>query len=51
MMEKFDASRNRWILADFGANVSPNVSPRLPRNPKMGKQMAVFGETSGETIG
>ena len=50
MMERFDASRNRWILVDFGANVSPNVYPRLPQNAKWVNKMAVLGKHVGKQI-
>ena len=50
MMEKFGTSRNRWILVDFGANVSPNVYPRLPQNVKWVNKMAVLGKHMGKQI-
>ena len=50
MMEKFGVSRNRWILVDFGANVSPNVYPRLPQNVKWVNKMAVLGKHMGKQI-
>lgn len=49
-MEKFGASRNRWILVEIGANVSPNVSPRLPQNAKWVNKMAVLGKHVGKQI-
>lgn len=50
MMERFVASRNRWILVDFGANVLPNVYPRLPQNAKWVNKMAVLGKRMGKQI-
>lgn len=50
MVEKFGASRNRWILVDFGANVSPNVYPCLPQNAKWVNKMAVLGKHVGKQI-
>ena len=49
-MEKFDASRNRWILVDLRANGLPNVYPCLPQTLEMGKQMAVLGKRVGKQI-
>ena len=50
MMERFDGSRNRWILVDFGANVSPNVYPRLPQNVKWGNKWRFWGKHMGKQI-
>ena len=35
---------------DFGANVSPNVYPRLPQNAKWVNKMAVLGKHVGKQI-
>ena len=50
MMERFGASRNRWILVDLGANGLPNVYPRLPQNVKCVNKMAVLGKHMGKQI-
>lgn len=50
MVEKFDASRNRWILVDLGANGLPNVYPCLPQNMKWVNKMAVLGKHMGKQI-
>lgn len=50
MVEKFGASRNRWILVEIGANVSPNVYPCLPQNAKWVNKMAILGKHVGKQI-
>ena len=48
MVEKFDASRNRWILVDLRANGLPNVYPCLPQNAKWVNKMSVLGKRVGK---
>lgn len=50
MMEKFGASRNRWILVEIEANGLPNVYPCLPQNAKWVNKMAVLGKRLGKQI-
>ena len=50
MVEKFGASRNRWILVEIGANSMPNVYPRLPQNAKWVNKIGVLGKHVGKQI-